>query len=481
MFPVGALVGVAYALSRVQKKGGPPPVRDLRYLALCWWLAAPLLFVFPGSFTGAWWEPAVWRATIVVLSFPWWFTQNFLSALPFPHAAAALTFFSFLLWDQDRLGGRATARALTLLRMHRREESGERSLAERLRGLRPLRGGGVLAMGLLCARKGDLQGARSLIATVPGMAPKAAPHVARALANEWLAADAAERGDWNAVMEFGSREPRTRLSRFLDTFAIVITAGDPDLKQRLFIRWLVAPRRWHTWPMLKRAWEARTPAPSAAEAVPDGDPLQRAITLHARAVSSEEVGPREVQALGAAWDAALADPATSARLLSRAADLHVPDPGDLRGRLERTAVEDIGSIASASRIDWVEIGDSCDVLRQAGSRVRDEALGAIEADAERLGARVKAKRELPVPDEYREYADLRAAYERAVKLGGMDVRRTLFAHVQHPICNLAVWLFNERKQKPLANGMFRWLLAEAEAVHDEAAIRLQMKNVACAY
>jgi hypothetical protein len=50
----------------------------------------------------------------------------------------------------------------------------------------------------------------------------------------------------------------------------------------------------------------------------------------------------------------------------------------------------------------------------------------------------------------------------------------------HPdLCKLAVWLWNLREEKALANAIFRWLLAEAETVGDARAVELETKNVAC--
>ena len=61
----------------------------------------------------------------------------------------------------------------------------------------------------------------------------------------------------------------------------------------------------------------------------------------------------------------------------------------------------------------------------------------------------------------------------------MDLRRLSFPRVNAEVCHLAVWLFNVRGQRALANAMFRWLLAEAEAVGDERAASLARDNLAC--
>jgi len=42
-----------------------------------------------------------------------------------------------------------------------------------------------------------------------------------------------------------------------------------------------------------------------------------------------------------------------------------------------------------------------------------------------------------------------------------------------------VWLYNHRKERPLANAVFRWLLGEATALDDARAVTLMTNNVEC--
>jgi hypothetical protein len=64
-------------------------------------------------------------------------------------------------------------------------------------------------------------------------------------------------------------------------------------------------------------------------------------------------------------------------------------------------------------------------------------------------------------------------------LGGLPLRRLAFSTVHGPVCGLAVWLWNTRAERAIANAMFGWLLAEAIIVDDAEAIRLQERNVGC--
>jgi len=57
--------------------------------------------------------------------------------------------------------------------------------------------------------------------------------------------------------------------------------------------------------------------------------------------------------------------------------------------------------------------------------------------------------------------------------------RLAFEAVNVPLCNLGAWLFNEREERAIANGMFRWLLAESREVGSDEDLRRYGKNVGC--
>ena len=103
----------------------------------------------------------------------------------------------------------------------------------------------------------------------------------------------------------------------------------------------------------------------------------------------------------------------------------------------------------------------------------------MELASDAIRRRCDEQRALPAIDEWREWIRLVAHHERGVRLCGADFRRLAFYKVHPDACSLAVWLFNDRAQRPLGNAIFRWLLTEAQAVDDARAIALQAKNLAC--
>ena len=141
-------------------------------------------------------------------------------------------------------------------------------------------------------------------------------------------------------------------------------------------------------------------------------------------------------------------------------------------------------LAALARISGVAIGgdaDSGPTLRQAAALLRDDLLSEVETVSGALGRRARDRRVLPLVDEVREWVLVKSTYDRAVCMGGIELRRLAFSQVHTDVCALAVWLFNDRGQRALGNAIFRWLLGEATVVGNSEAITLQTKNVACGF
>jgi len=191
------------------------------------------------------------------------------------------------------------------------------------------------------------------------------------------------------------------------------------------------------------------------------------------------VRPEDVRAAGQAWDAVLFDRATERRLLERALVLGATGATATLERLRASIEEDLAAVVLAAGIELTELGERGEVVSRVRVRLRDRLLSEVEAAADAIRRRVDEKREVPAADEWRDWANLTARYAHGVASAGDEFRRLSFAKVYPDASSYAVWLFNDRKQRPLGNAIFRWLLAEAEALDDTRAIALQTKNVAC--
>ncbi|XXX75382.1 hypothetical protein WMF30_47815 [Sorangium sp. So ce134] len=450
---------------------------------------------------------ALLLAPLVPFIAPWLVARHAFIPLGLPRAAYHAALLSDWTWRADRRGGAALAAAWALCRARRPDPAAEAWVAERLEGAgvgarpegdgergaaarpEPLRGAGVAAGAMLAARRGDLPGARALFDSVAGLDERACPREARRIAAGWLAADAASRGDWAAVLE-RAREGGGRALSLLGAVAARLLGEAPAPGAlELWLRWLVAPHRRATLPLVRRALAAgagapppqpEEPEPCAAK-VAEGDLWSRAVLLHATMLLRPrgKVSGDDLRRLGGAWDAALDDERAQAELRERALSLGASGAQAALGPLARAVEEDLAAALRAARVPrsaWDDLGGTIGRTRR---RLRDDLLAEIELACDALRRRVDERRELPALSEWREWISLRAQYEAAAELVGAEFRRLAFPKVHADVCHAAVWLFNARKERAIANAMFRWLLAEAEALEDARLAGLQRGNVGC--
>jgi hypothetical protein len=496
MIPVSTLVAVVFVALRLvlalrEGNGGAQGKGSFGAWAVFVWLVlaptglalailsvgAPLLLL-----------PAALMALVV---FPWPIARAVLVPLGQPRLAYYLTYASDFVFYRDRQGGASIAAAWALSMQPKLDEEDARWLSDKLAAEEPLRGAGLVAHALLLAARGDREGARALLAAVDLVDPRVCPPAAKRVANGWLAADAAERGDWPRVAELGDTLSRGgRLAWLLSGVAqsLLLEPMAPD-SMGLWLRWAIAPRRSATKPMVERAIQARNgafiepedDAPLAPITPTDADDaLATALSLHAAVLArrTEELRADDVRAALSAWDAALGDGVTERRLLERALVLGASG-GSTIARVRDAIEGDLTAVVLASGLPLAQLGEGGDVASRVRARLRDGLLTEIEAASDAIRRRVDDQRSLPAADEWREWANLAARYRHGVARAGMDLRRLAFAKVHPDACAYAVWLFNERKERPLGNAIFRFLLAEAEAQGDQRAIALQTKNVAC--
>lgn len=403
-------------------------------------------------------------------------------------------------FERDPDGGAALAGALALLHRPAHDPALQTWLEGKVAGQARLGLAGVVATGLLAASRGDRPGARDLMLSADNFDPELGPVAARQVANEWLVADAAERGDWATVIRRGVQDGRaTAYTRFLARAAARIRgealAGEPNPTDiGLWLSWLLVPGRTVLRPLLDQARAAprvltqRKPPPPPADPPPPlldpaafaGDPIAHAQALHALWLHAPDVEARltatRLQELCAAWEAAW-KPAER-RLVQRAQALTAQTKGEaLIGGLKLVVADDLARLARAARLPLAAFDDIGPTGAAAAATLRRTLLDEVEQGSEHLRGRTKADRRLPAPEELREWNALRRKYEEAAALGGMELRYLLFPIVHRDACNYAVWLWNERKEYGISGPIFRWLLTEAEAVGDQEAIALQRKNV----
>jgi hypothetical protein len=300
-----------------------------------------------------------------------------------------------------------------------------------------------------------------------------------ALAREWRAADCAERGAWHELAELGRvRGPHTPATAFLSQVARRLL-GDDVPAAALRLAWLAAPARRATLPLLRRALAAEQRSPARAAAGDALDAWGRALFLHVQLTRGGRPEAGALGELGRAWDEALSDPALVGELNRRALALGARAGDAAIDELRRQIEDDLIAAVRPHLDGSLRLDPTPGLLGRALGRLTDELLGELELACDRLRARAEERRALPVVAEWIELAELRRAHARVVAAGGMRARRLAFPKLNADLCKLAVWLWNDRKERAVANSAFRFLLDEARAVGDAEAIELQTRNVAC--
>jgi hypothetical protein len=505
----GALAGIiaSAVISMLGPKNKGPGKTHVPFTAAVWSILVPIgLVLFAGVLAGQIYLLPPLLA-IIAVALPWTTTRLVLIPLGLPRLAYWLTRTAEVTFDGDLHGGAALAGAWALLRRREPDEAATAWLEDRLRPTpaRTLGGAGILASGLLLAARGDRDGARSVIRTVTEIDARACPLSAQRLAAGWLAADAASRGAWSEVAELGAGFGSGRQAWLLSAVAQSLL-GEPLAPGRLglWLRWALAPNRRGTLPILRRALDVldgvyldidrdldrdldpKEPAPAGPAVVP-ADDWSNALARHAAVLTKPiaAVEGADLLTLGRAWDAILEDRIAERILAERALLLGEGSSARTLARLREAVEDDLTSLVLSRELSLDTLHDGAaasaasPMIDRVRRRVRDHLLVGVEAASDALRRRLDDKRELPAVDEWREWTTLRLTYEHGVRLAGTDFRRLAFYKVHPDITSLAVWLFNDRQQRPLGNAMFKWLLSEATTLEDARAIALQSKNVAC--
>jgi hypothetical protein len=477
-------------------------------------LALILAFLWTLLRVGMWPLGALFAALVAYGYLPWLAAQTIAIPLGRPRLAYHLAAEGREV-HEDPVGGGLIAAAWALNRQRAPRPADAAWIEARRDATGRLGDCRIVATALVAAARGDRDGARALLESV-ALIPEITP-AARELAGEWLAADDAERGTWRRILERAPRRvhaqlavdtaelglplhvaevrrdgsardqlwPATPLTFFLEGVAARLL-GEPDAPGdlALFVRWLEAPRRRHTWGLLQRATASTRPQGINHSAHPERGPegaeskdglVTQAISVHVVALSSPSRDT--VRAAAAAWDRALASAETRAAVLARAIDVGAPADAGHRvlDDLARTAADDLATLILSADlpIDALAGGKTLDAALQ---RVRHRLLADLELAIARTAERVRRQRALPAIDEWRELIALRTAHRRAVRIGGDPLRRLAFPHLHEELTPWLVWLWNQRGEHAVSDALTCWLLSEALAVGDTQAIETHAKN-----
>jgi hypothetical protein len=416
------------------------------------------------------------------LLFPSWIARTVLAPLGLVRLAYATSYLSRVDWRRDKPGGPGLLAAWALAQQDKPSPSTIAWVEKRLASATTaLQGSGVVAFGLLEAAKGRQDSAREWLDSVLMFDQRVAPAHVRVIAAEWLATDAAARGDWKRVKAIADNRkwPGSRTLTLLGALAGRLL-GDPlPTNAGLWFWWLLAPRRLWTRGFVRQATAHRATVgrPEALPSPPDSlDAMARATFLTLALKERPSPDASSVVEVARAWETAFGSDVRS-KLFVRATLVGGGEPD--------AAVEEVRQLVEAAlgpllpgRLNGLT-GALPSLIESAVQTRKDAIYAQLEERMARMEQRKLDNKELPQLEEWRELLALRTLYRQACEAGTLGDHSLAHSIIRDKLVNFGVWLYNVRVEKPVANAIFRLLEAEAVALGDSDAERLNKKNGAC--
>ncbi len=418
------------------------------------------------------------------LLFPAWIARTVFAPLGFVRLACFTAALSRVEWRRDKPGGPAMIAAWALAQQDKPWPSTIAWVEKKLAPAgRALQGSGVVAFGLLEAAKGRLPEAREWLDSVLMFDPRVAPVQVRVVAAEWLATDAAARGDWKRVKAISDNKkwPGSSTLTLLGALAGRILGEALPTNAGLWFWWLLAPRRMWTRGFVVQATRHKVkanvvkPLPAAPETL---DAMGRATFLTLALKGQNAPAAATVVEVARAWEDALSSDLRS-KLFMRATLVGGGEPDAAVEEVRQLVEKALGPMLPA-KLKVTEVGGALPNLLEEAVQVRKDALySELEEKMNRMDGRKLSNKELPQLEEWREILTLRGLYRQAVESGSPGDHSLAHSVIRDKFVNYGVWLYNTREEKPVANAIFRMLEAEAVSLGDSDSEKLNKKNAGC--
>jgi hypothetical protein len=437
-----------------------------------------------------WWPMLIMLAVCLPLVHPWSIVRGLFIPLGMARTAYRVARLGGHPWFRDPNGGAVLCGVLASLRRRKHSPALCGWLRARLDD-DTIGGAGLVALGLLAADAGDRVTARSVLGSLDEIEPDICPPVARAIALDWLVADAAGRGAWHELVDRVADDPfPTRTTRLVGVAARRMIGEDVSRMSVLWC-WLRAPRRLRTlgllWAAMRRS---KTPAPAIADAelarlAANGapEPILDALALHAEIAAQPQTAPvlpAVVERLAAAWDVAFGDFGLRGHVRDRAEVFAVQATGELLiARVQRAVARDLASLVAQCGRAAEGLRRDTGVLRRAREVHFEEVLERMVPSTTMLGRARDPKTgdALDPIGAWSLWVRVRSAYLAAVVPLDLGQRAIVYAGLELHVRQCAAWLWNERHERGLAHAMCLFLLGEAEKVKDAEAAAYYRHNV----
>jgi len=435
-----------------------------------------------------WWPLFAMVCMAVPLVHPWLVVRGLFIPLGLARAAVRVSRLGGHPWFRDPVGGAVLAGVLAALHRGKHDPALARWLRARLAEDR-IGGAGIVALGLLAAESGDRETARVVLGSLDEIEPDICPPLARTIALDWLAADAARRGAWAELVDRISDDPfPTRTTRFVGLCARRMVGETVD-RGAIVWAWLTAPRRLATFGLCWSCLRHRAPAERVLAddelrrlAANDGrEPVLTALALHAEAAALPTTQPVPlpiVERLAAGWDEAFADFGLRGEVRSRGEHFATEANGELLvARLQRAVARDLAALLSQCGREAEGVRADAGVLRRARELHFEDATESLGRSCTLLARQRGGLEPMDPAGAWIEYVRVRKAYLLATLPLAPAHRGRLYAVVEQELRQLAAWLWNERAERGLAHAVCLFLLHEAEHVRDGEAAAYYRHNV----
>jgi hypothetical protein len=390
-----------------------------------------------------------------LLIFPWWTARNIVIPLRLHRLAYGLTWMSVGPWLRDKPEGPVLAAAWCLSLQRAPRASSIAWAEKKLRASRPLRASTVAAHAMLAAARKQSAEARALFESTALLHPSLMPQEVGRVCYEWLATDSAARGNWAAVQRFAEHYRAPRVPTLL--LLANIAARRPGNRRASRIKVWIARLQ------IRQRLPGRDEIPIQTRPTPTPNPPKMsareamAMALHASIFSPSNCNA--ILSLSEQWESVLHDQDLYHRLTVRSTAIGAGNAvAATLQRLRRLVESDL-----VERLD--NLGGEPDgippaLLKSALAIRRDRLFTEIGERIARLERRRRENRDVPRIEEWREFVALHRAYNELCSSGSKADRSLAFSFAVQ-LNAFAVWLHDSRKEKTLANAMFRFLEREA--------------------
>ena len=340
---------------------------------------------------------------------------------------------------------------------------------------------GQTILGHLAAAQGDRVTARCLFESIEARPRPSQLSIVRVTARDWLVMDAARRGDWSAAVRYATRGGTSRWSRAVGAMARTIDGVGRLPKWRLWLLWLVAPRRLRLRPLLQRALAA-SHGEHKADIAPPRD-LPAAWVLFAEVLAKTAQRPGEV------GSSEFVSAVRWVAIRLESADMKA-QVGQRLAALDSTLSRSADSVVSNFKSDVVKsilpvvaadpqlaaAGRDHPIVAEVLRRLRGAASESIEMRAKDLGRRAEKKHSLDILSEWQSWALLCDEVNRLLALQP-GAKATLFEIVWRPLMSYAAFQHNDKQRLAFAQDILRWLRAHVHGNREVADVL--DKNIAC--